>query len=201
MVAVKGSGWHLAPSLVALINEVDARWPARSKDSDGSIGDASHAARASEHNPDYSAGGVVRAVDVTAAGIDVPELLHVLIGDSRVWYVIWNRRIASVTHGWVWKPYDGASPHTHHVHISVRKFRPAETSTALWFKPSAPSEVPDVITDTDVERIAAAVLKVLEPRIQAYARYVTLHEEQTDSADAQRAADATVAALDKRDKS
>jgi hypothetical protein len=201
VVATKGTGWHLAASLVALINECDARWPARSKDSDGSIGDASHAARASEHNPDYSAGGVVRAVDVTAAGIDVAELLDALIGDPRVWYVIWNRRIASVTHEWKWTGYRGINPHTHHIHVSIRKTRPAETSTAHWFKSSAATEVPEVITDADADKIAAAVLKLVEPRIQAYARYVTLHEEQTDSADAQRAADATVAALDKRDKS
>jgi len=194
MVAVVGPGWHLAPSLVALVNEVDARWPARSKDSDGSIGDASHAARVSDHNPDYSAGGVVRAVDITRKGIDVDELLSALIRDGRVWYVIWNRRIASVTYGWKWKPYSGSSPHTEHVHVSIRKTRPAETNLDRWLS-TATSEEPDVITDSDVARIAAAVLKVVEPRLQAYTKDVKAYERQTDAADAARTAAAVVDAL------
>src|SRR5690606_28428713 len=34
-------------------------------------------------------------------------------------YVIYNRRIASKTHGWAWRPYHGSNPHTSHVHVSV----------------------------------------------------------------------------------
>jgi hypothetical protein len=198
MVATKGNGWHLAASLIALINECDARWPARSKLSDGSIGNAEHAARASDHNPDRSAGGVVRAVDITSKGINVDELLAALIGDDRVWYVIWNRRICSRTHAWKWLPYTGSSPHTEHVHVSIRRTGPAETGTARWFKSlPAATEVPDVITDADVDKIAAAVLKVVEPRLKAYAMDLKLYDQQTDSADAQRAADATAAELRK----
>lgn len=199
MVAEKGNGWYLALSLVALVNEVNARWPARNKDSDGSIGNAEHAARASDHNPDRNSSGVVRAVDITRKGIDVDALLTALIKDPRVWYVIWNRRIASRTYGWVWKPYTGSSPHTEHVHVSILRTRPAEISTARWFKlPAATdtTEVPEVITDADVNRIAAAVLKVVEPRLKAYATYVTKYERQTDAADAERAADAVAAKLD-----
>jgi len=192
--------YYLAPSLVALFNEIDARWPNRSKVHDGWIGDAAHAARASDHNPDYSAGGVVRAIDITRVGVDVDALLLALIRDPRVWYVIFNRRIASRTHGWVWKPYAGASPHTEHIHVSIVRTRAAETNTARWAKLPVATEVPEVITDADAQKIAKAVLAMVEPRLQAYARYVTLHEEQTDSADAQRAADAVVAELDKRTK-
>lgn len=197
MVALKGPGWYLAPSLIALVNECDARWPARSKLSDGSIGNAEHAARASDHNPDRAAGGVVRAVDITSKGIDVDALLAATVGDGRVWYVIWNRRICSVTHGWTWLPYTGPSPHTEHVHISIKHTRPAELP-GRWFKPlPVATEVPEVITDADVDRIAAAVLKVVEPRLKAYTQDLKLYDQQTDSADAQRAADATVAELDK----
>lgn len=55
--------WRLAHSLETLRAQVNAKWPNRSKSSDGSIGDASHSSRLSDHNPDPS--GVVRAIDIT----------------------------------------------------------------------------------------------------------------------------------------
>ena len=134
--------YHLAPSLVALFHEVNARWPARDHESDGWIGDASHAARASDHNPDYLHGGVVRAIDVDKDGINVDQLLAAVVRDERVWYVIWNRRICSRTHAWQWLPYNGANAHEHHVHISIRHERSAETDTGRWFKQSPPKDKP-----------------------------------------------------------
>lgn len=125
--------WYLAPSLIALGNEINARWPKRDTASDGAIGDASHQARVSDHNPDWSAGGVVRAIDVDNNGIDVQDLLDATIGDQRVWYVIWNRRIYSRTYGWKANPYDGTDPHTGHVHISINHTKAAETDTSAWF--------------------------------------------------------------------
>lgn len=56
----------------------------------------------------------------------------------------------------------------------------------------------DLITDDDVERIASAVLTKVEPRLEAYAKSVTKWEQQTDAADAERAADATVKKLAKQ---
>jgi hypothetical protein len=129
--------WHLAPSLAALFDEVDARWPHRDHGSDGAKGDAAHAATVSDHNPDYSAGGVVRAIDVDKDGIDVEQLLDATVGDQRVHYVIWNRRIASVTYGWVWNPYTGSNPHDHHIHISIQHTHAAETDTSPWFTQEA----------------------------------------------------------------
>lgn len=112
------STWTLAPALSALIREVNARWPHRSKASDGTIGDTAHAARKSEHNPD--AKGVVRAVDITVAGIDKAALLKAVIGDSRVHYVISDRKIYSRSNSWAPRAYTGANPHDKHVHISLR---------------------------------------------------------------------------------
>lgn len=112
------STWTLAPALSALLREVNARWPHRSKASDGTIGDTAHSTRKSEHNPD--AKGVVRAVDITVAGIDKAALLKVVIGDSRVHYVISDRKIYSRTNSWAPRAYTGANPHDKHVHISLR---------------------------------------------------------------------------------
>ena len=44
--------WRLARALEQLRSQVNEKWPNRSKNSDGSIGDTSHAARPSDHNPD-----------------------------------------------------------------------------------------------------------------------------------------------------
>lgn len=127
--------YYLAPSLVLLRNEVNKRWPNRSKVSDGWIGDAAHSARTSDHNPDWglrgARRGVVRALDITTSGVDVDLLLKHTTNDARVAYVIHNRRIYQHSTGW--KRYNGSNPHTNHVHISIRKTAAAENQTFLWF--------------------------------------------------------------------
>lgn len=134
------STWRLARSLEVLLAEVDARWPGRSKRSDGTIGDAAHAARKSDHNP--NAVGVVRALDIThdpagCRGDLVAEYLRTLgeAGDDRLnggGYVIWNRLVAGAGKGWVWRPYTGPSPHTDHVHVSASRVSFGYDSTRPW---------------------------------------------------------------------
>lgn len=110
--------YFLAPSLVRLRSEVNALWPGRSKVSDGWIGDTAHSARKSDHNPDYSAGGIVRAIDVTNDGINVDAFVSSVIRDARTRYVITRGRIWTRENGW--QKYTGANAHNHHVHVSVR---------------------------------------------------------------------------------
>lgn len=150
--------YHLAASLKALRAEIDRRWPDRDKTSDGWIGDASHQARKSDHNPDWDAGGVVRAIDVDKDGIDVDELLDAVVREPRVAYVIHNRRIASATDDgkpWDWEPYDGDNPHTGHVHISIKHTTAAETDTSPWFTPEE-DDMP--LTDAEIDRIIDRLL-------------------------------------------
>lgn len=114
--------WRLALSLKTLRAQVDAKWPGRSKASDGSIADAAHSARKSDHNPDAS--GRVNAIDIThdpANGLDAGALAEILrnSGDPRLKYIISNARIASADKGWAWRPYTGLNAHRHHVHVSV----------------------------------------------------------------------------------
>lgn len=120
--------WRLATALVNLRNEVNARWPKRDKASDGTIGDAAHASRTSDHNPwvkDRNGVGVVRAVDIDKDGINAAWLAeHVrqlgANGDPRLrngGYVIFNRRITNPDFR-AWRAYTGSNPHTKHVHIS-----------------------------------------------------------------------------------
>jgi hypothetical protein len=122
--------WRVAHSLLVLRAEVNALAPNRSKVSDGTIGDAAHASRNSDHNPyvkDARGVGVVRALDIThdpAGGCDahaIAEHIRLLgkAGDPRVRYVISNARIASATQNWAWRPYNGPNAHRSHAHTSV----------------------------------------------------------------------------------
>jgi hypothetical protein len=124
--------YYLCAAGTTLRNQIDDRWPNRKKASDGWIGDASHQAGVSDHNPDYSAGGVVRAIDIDCdlSGVDKEAdvtLANQLIrcarnGDAggRLKYVIHDGMIASGTYAssyWKWRTYDG-EPHREHIHVS-----------------------------------------------------------------------------------
>lgn len=117
--------WRVARSLDVLLHQLNARYPTRSKRSDGSIGDAAHKATVSDHNPD--ARGVVRARDYThdpAAGVDIDRLSDELAAsrDPRIKYCISNSLIMSGAAGprpWQWTAYRGTNPHTQHLHLSV----------------------------------------------------------------------------------
>lgn len=146
--------WRLAKSLVTLRDQYNSEYPGRSKVSDGTIGDAAHAARQSDHNPDKN--GIVRALDIThdpKHGLDIAVEAQRLVdsGDPRLYYVIANGRIW----GWPtkkWSKYTGENQHFHHMHISVnalgddpeswRIFRKTETMTA--------KEVDEMIASTYV---------------------------------------------------
>lgn len=125
-----GGRYRLAASLDGLFNEVDKTWPKRDRRTDGWIGDSSHAARPSEHNPDDH--GIVHAVDIDIDGINVPRLLKALIGADPVWYVIHNGKIWSRTYGWAAKRYTGSNPHTGHIHVSIRSGHDAEQWAGRW---------------------------------------------------------------------
>lgn len=117
------ASYRLAKSLIQLRGEVNERWPNRSKNSDGWIGDTSHSARKSDHNP---VGGVVRAIDIThdpKNGFDSYKFADKVLAaqDPRLSYIISNGRIGSGPTGkqpGVWRKYTGANRHDHHVHFS-----------------------------------------------------------------------------------
>lgn len=130
---------------VKLLAQLDNAFPHRDRASDGWIGDASHAAVVSDHNPCWSCPGdrygVVRARDFDAsfggnAGYNstkeswafAQDLRHAMLaGDSRISYIIaWDNDrkadfICSMNPGYqplgVWRPYTGDS-HQNHVHVS-----------------------------------------------------------------------------------
>ena len=143
MVAVAGRGWKLAPSLEAAWREANRIAPGRSRISDGSIGDAAHSARTSDHNPDR---GWVDALDLThdpAGGFDAHGHARQIAArrDPRVHYIISNRRIWNsrrASEGW--RNYTGSNPHNRHIHISILDSGRGDTSP--WFGAVVPFPQP-----------------------------------------------------------
>lgn len=157
--------WFLAPALVRLRAEINTLWPNRDRASDGSIGDASHAARKSDHNADHSAGGIVRAIDTDKDGIPADSVVAQIIRDQRVAYVIWNGRIwenpAVYPGRGYWRAYTGANAHRQHFHVSVRRGTRWDHDASSWgitastsaggsFLPPV-SDVPDVTAPTLID--------------------------------------------------
>lgn len=126
------TSWRVAKSLIELREQVNHLHPRRDKASDGTIGDARHAAEVSDHNPDRY--GVVRALDLDhdpdgktyADKFDAHAMADAIVAsrDPRISYVISRGRIASSYpkngyKAFTWRPYSGPDPHTSHAHVSV----------------------------------------------------------------------------------
>lgn len=119
---------RLVPAGVTLRDQINKRFPKRDKTSDGWIGDASHQARPSDHNPD--ADGWVHAIDIDedfgAAG-DNKKLAEQLAayardgrkGGERLKYIVYEDQVASGTYANTYWTFRGSGyGHTHHIHVS-----------------------------------------------------------------------------------
>lgn len=144
---------YVAPSLEKLLAEVNQRWPNRDKASDGGIGDAAHAARVSDHNPDYK--GCVHARDFDKDGIDTALLLRNVLFDPRVHYVIWQGQEYDRENNFRPVPYYGINGHYHHMHISILHTTYAETNTNPWFNTVEPQS--QEWTVADVQAVVNAI--------------------------------------------
>jgi hypothetical protein len=142
-----GKKWRVAGSLKTILDQVNNLAPARSKRSDGTIGDVAHAQRSSDHNPwvldSDGSSGIVTAMDIThdpVNGCDCHVLAESLQHnkDKRIKYVIWNKRIMSSTVSpWEWRTYTGSNPHNKHLHISThceKSLRDLNDSWAITVK-------------------------------------------------------------------
>lgn len=118
-----------ARSCLKALQDAIGRWPNRNTAGDGIMGDTAHQARKSDHNDG-------NAFDLThdpAHGVDCRLLSRQVISDGRVTYVIWNRQIYSrerASEGW--RKYDGANPHDHHMHVSIRTTSREDVSMWPW---------------------------------------------------------------------
>ncbi len=139
--------WRVAKSLLVLRNQVNIKFPKRNKAWDGTIGDANHSSRTSDHNPNDD--GVVCAMDIThdpKNGVDSYVMAEQLRQgqDERIKYIISNKKICSSTVSpWTWRKYNGSNPHDHHVHISVLPDQDLYDDEAPWEIPML-GKVPSV---------------------------------------------------------
>lgn len=119
---------RLSKALIQLREQADDSYPDRKRDSDGTIGDARHATRKSDHNPDPDS-GFIRAIDLDAdfdkssstAAYVADQIRIAAKSDKRIAYVIFNRKIASARSLWKWRKYTGVNPHIKHIHVSFTK--------------------------------------------------------------------------------
>lgn len=131
---------YLVASLAKLRDEFNSIAPKRDKASDGWIGDAAHSARASDHNPTES--GAVHAIDVDIdlkqPGLSMEKVVQFLLArcrggkETRLKYVIFNRRIWTKSNNWRQQDYLGQNPHDHHAHFSGVYTSEAERSVKSW---------------------------------------------------------------------
>lgn len=130
--------WTVVPNLQELGDQMNARFPKRDKASDGTIGNTSHAARPSSHNPDKTGSpefrdgdsrDEVRARDIDkdlkdAHGVTMEQVVQHWIKNARAgklpWlrYVIFNKRVWHKRDNFKTRKYVGANTHEKHVHVN-----------------------------------------------------------------------------------
>lgn len=171
---VNGHRWNLAACLIALVNNADSFAPHRDRQSDGSIGDPAHQARQSDHNPDWTAGGIVRALDLgndPAHGFDTWQIAQTIANniaagtERRVNYLISgdpSRRgdlIFHVHNGrWQWDPHPhtNGSHNSHHLHVSCTHDPQLAASVATWQLAATPTPSTSQILEDDMDIIKTA---------------------------------------------
>lgn len=148
--------WRVAKSLLKLRDQINEAYPNRNKKSDGTIGDAAHASRKSDHNPWIRNGryGVVSALDITndpRNGVDSSEFADYLKekNDPRVKYLVSDRRIWNPRISNKWRKYRGKNPHTQHFHLSVKPQSNFYDDDQPWDIPLEGTPRPDAPQEDD----------------------------------------------------
>jgi hypothetical protein len=173
-----GGPWTLAPALIELEAEADRIAPRRSTASDGSIGDAAHAARKSSHHNPEEEGAVdsVDALDIThdpKNGMDIHAHVRAWVArlDPRLEEVISNGQIWTyMRRREGWRPYRGSNMHRTHGHVVVKNSHRNDRSP--WFvsvppfptkptpppyRPPTPPPAPTLTPDPEEDEMAIYV--------------------------------------------
>ena len=137
--------WRLARALETLRAEVEERWPGTVI---WALGDAAHAARASDHNPgdDPATPGndvVVTAIDIVSDHASVVWDHLLATKDDRVEYIIHKGHKSGTEWGWGVSAYTGPNPHDGHIHVSVGRGTDGHPTRADLYDDPAPWGISD----------------------------------------------------------
>jgi hypothetical protein len=154
--------WRNAYAIDTLKSELKIVFPLRDTESDGTIGDAAHASRTSDHNPFVivNGTGIVRAFDIDedldgnpvnnpydARAVFDHLLKLARAGDKRIRYIIYEGLIYSDKYNFVARIYTGTNAHKKHIHLSLSLEERYFDSKAPWGfltpqlpKPTTPSQ-------------------------------------------------------------
>ena len=159
--------WFAEPAVQTILLSANKVAPNRSHASDGVIGDATHSASTSDHNPDSDGG--VHACDVThdpAGGFDAWHWSHVVADrikaglEKRVKYLVANDgagpdMIFNPSISLTWRQNGSyKTEHRSHVHVSILYADAAEQDTTPFFvgadAPAPPPQPPPAVEEIDV---------------------------------------------------
>lgn len=113
-----------APTCRSSLQELSKRFPGRSTASDGICASSAH--HGQNPSSDHETGDAFDATHDPAHGFDSYKAAdwlrdRVLEGtETRVKYIISNRRIFNPSVSKAWRNYSGSNPHDHHVHVSLK---------------------------------------------------------------------------------
>jgi hypothetical protein len=166
------ASWELVPCLGQLRTELNRIAPNRDKTTDGTIGNAAHQLRVSDHNDDevgrvpirdadskHEVHAIDLDTDLREPGLTMEMVVQHVVGrcrsgaEKRLRYVIYRRRIWEASNGWKQRAYTGDSPHDEHAHFSASYETKHEASTASW----GLEEIPVALTDADKKWLAAQI--------------------------------------------
>ncbi len=179
------SGPVLIPALVQLRTEINAIAPDRQIGADGWIGDTAHKAEISDHNDDevgnvpiHDADSVheVHAVDVTTqlVALEMETLVQFILArcrsgaETRLRYIIFNRRIWRAANGWRQEVYTGKDPHTGHAHFSGVYTTAGEADRRSWHL----EEIPVALTAADKNWLTTTINNAVQQHVDDTARAV-----------------------------
>ena len=164
--------WVVVPVLDRFRDELNEIAPNRDRTSDGAIGDTSHAASASSHNPDRTGSpewrdgdkhDEVRArdfdKDLGVPGLSMEQVVQHVIQQCRsgeIWwleYVIYNGRIWTRSGGWATQRYYGSNPHDKHMHLNSRYSQRADEFKGADYKLRELIDLMAGMTEKDLRRI------------------------------------------------
>lgn len=145
--------WVVVPNLQELLDQLNKRFPNRDKSSDGSIGDTSHQASSSSHNPDKTGSpehrdgdskDEVRArdfdKDLKDSSVTMEDVVQHLVKLARAGglpylrYLIFNKRIWHKSDGFQTRTYTGKNKHEGHLHANSDFTQAADSATGVNYR-------------------------------------------------------------------